>query len=659
MNDAYQQMSLLYELSLSITKSDDPATTAGNFIRKLLSRKNLNYGAIWLLENQEEKYLTFRQLYSMPHFDHESRIRAGVYKEYFGHNRYGTGTYSLFESNERRGYYAYIKLGELGLIELYSRSHPDKLKPEVVYPMADVADQLALSIKSSLRYRRLQEEIAEREKAEQLLKAQEEKYHRIIENIRLGLIEVDNDNIILHANQSFLDLLGWSLPEILGKNAKELFLDDKAQKKMERQTQRRLEGKSGSYEIALTDKNGNEKWVVISGAPNYNKEGQRIGSIGIHLDISHQKRLAEEFAFKEAQLENFFGESLDALITIDKHGNILQWNPQAEKTFGFDREEVIGKALHETIIPHNYRSAHQKGMKNFFDTGEGPVLNNRIEITALDKSGREFPIELTVFHIKHAEEHFFTAFLRDISELKESRENMVKALEKQKELNTLKSQFISMTSHELRTPLTTIRTDVELVNYQLENMPELDRKRLRNNLSRIDTSADRLHQLINNILLIGQMDTHKVPFAPVDTDIEELLKKKILTQHPTIKYQVEGDPYRLDIDHKLFTHIMENLVQNAYKYSADRQEPELTLQFGEAGVKLMVKDHGIGIPERDQKRLFETFYRASNVGNVQGSGLGLAIVKEFVKLHGGFITFSSKESIGTIFTVHFPIKPVK
>ncbi|MEL7005898.1 MAG: ATP-binding protein, partial [Bacteroidota bacterium] len=382
-----------------------------------------------------------------------------------------------------------------------------------------------------------------------------------------------------------------------------------------------------------------------------------IGSIGIHLDITKQKKLVDENAFKDTRIKKLFDISLDALISINDKGEIFEWSPQAEKIFGYSKDEILGKRLSDTIIPHQHRSAHDSGMSNYMKTGEGPVLNKRIEITALRKTGEEFPIELTIFPLSYDGQHFFTAFARDITELKESRVNMEKALARQKELNELRSKFISMMSHELRTPLTTIKTNTEIVGYLLKESGEINRPQLLKNIDRIDGNVERLNLLISNILTIGKLEASKVNYSPQLRDAESLIVQSILPNLPSSRvptFSLNGDKYDLMLDDKLFVHILNNLIENAFKYSPNGIKPELHLEYEQAGLFISVKDYGIGIPEEDQKELFNTFYRASNVDNIQGTGLGLTIVKECVELHNGKISVESDINKGTIFTIFLP-----
>lgn len=660
MSDTIQHISLLYELSVTTLKYFNPSETAKNFITKLLSRKNLQYGAIWRIDKMDEEYIHFELEYAMPSVAKSVKCKLQTYSNAFVGSQFLQTDQALFEEPHPAGdgYYLYFKLQDIGILELFSRHDQEKVSIQSFYNFRDVFYQLSVSLESAHSYQNLQREIQQRKFAERSLRSNEKKYRRIVDNIQLGLLEVDNDDIIQYANKPFCRLVGYSLDEILGKNASNLFLlEEEDQATMRQHNQSRRSGDSSAYEMPFKTKQGEIKWGIISGAPNYDAHGNQIGSIGIHLDVTRQKELVNEYAFQESKLKNLFEVSLDALISIDHTGKITEWNPQAEKIFGYSRNEIMGKSLSNTIIPTAFRKAHNEGMEKFRLHGHGPVLNQRIEITALRKGGEEFPIELTIFPIKYNDEYSFTAFARDITELKESRVMMKKALKEQTDLNDMKSQFVSMTSHELRTPLTSMNNDMELINHFLENSEVLPKERFVKIAKRMDANIERLKDLVSNILLVGQLDSRKVPFSPEATDIVRLVNEKIVENYierdRKLLFELTGTPFEMKVDKKLFTQILDNLVNNAYKYS-QTQSPELKLHFHPDHLLIEVADYGIGIPEKEQPKLFNSFFRASNVGGVQGSGLGLSIVNEFIKLHDGTISFKSKVNEGTTFLIQFP-----
>ena len=661
MDKTVDLLTLLYELSLTNTKHQNPEDTARKFVKKFLARKSLQYGAVWKMEAVTEEKVMYSRIYSMPQQPDLVVADRGDVGNAFANGAMAYTEQSIFRG-ELEGKFIYFKLGDFGLLEFYDDGKTSNFNKGSFQPFIDVVSQFGINLESSYAFHNLEEEVKLRQKAQKSLRSNEEKYRRIIDNIKLGLMEVDNDDLIQYANKPFLELTGYSLNEIIGKSATEVFIDTEDEEAMQlitNQNQQRKEGKSNSYEMKILDKQGNDKWAIISGAPNFNESGELIGSIGIHLDITEEKKLREENEFKNAQLQKLFEKSLDALISIDYLGRVFEWSPQAEEIFGYSFKEIKGKELSETIIPHAHRSGHKKGMKNYLETGEGPVLNNRIEITALKKSGEEFPIELTIFPLKFKDEHYFTAFVRDITEIKKSKESMEQALERQKELNQMKSQFISTTSHELRTPLTTIKTNTELLNYQLTHLTEIDKNKLLKNVERVDNNVERLNQLINNILTIGKLDSQKVPFDPEPKLIADFIKESILPDYHQRGHKIEceekGKKYKSMVDKRLFTHILNNLIENGIKYTTNDKPPKITVNYHDEA-QVHIKDYGIGIPKSDQNKLFNKFFRASNVGNIQGTGLGLSIVNDYVEIHGGSIDVNSEEGVGTTFIIKFPEK---
>ncbi len=652
-------LTLLYELSLSTHKYRDPEVTARKFIKKFLSRKSFEYGAIWRLTSWEKESMSFARVYSMPKLGEEVTVKCATFDQVFVDSDFNVTQGSIIDQVSHEGLFAYFKLEDFGILELHQSKITDKEDWRAsLYPFQDVIQQLGISLSSSFAYQMLQEEIVQREAAELSLVTAEQKYRRIINNIHLGLLEVDNDEVIQYANEPFLELTGYSLHELVGQNASAMFLDDEHKAAMAQRNARREEGKSDAYEFPMRNKHGERRWVIISGAPNYDKNGNIIGSIGIHLDITEQKKLQDENAFKSTQLEKLFEKSLDALITINQRGEVIEWSPQAEVIFDYSQEEIMGQKLSETIIPHAFRGAHETGMGKYMETGEGPVLNQRIEISAIRKNGEEFPIELTVFPLHYQDEHYFTAFVRDISELKASRETMEKALKRQKELNELKSKFISMTSHELRTPLTTIRSNTELATYYLTAGQEINREKFAKFISRIDDNVDRLNQLVSNILTIGKLDTKKFPFNAQQVDMMEFIQQEVLPSFAARGQEVgataAGGKYPVNIDKTLFSHVMVNLIENAIKYTPDGKMPNVHCEYSPGALRIHVQDEGIGIPTSDHEQLFDAFYRAGNVDNVSGSGLGLAIVKEFIQLHNGSIDVESEVGKGSTFIISLP-----
>jgi signal transduction histidine kinase len=249
---------------------------------------------------------------------------------------------------------------------------------------------------------------------------------------------------------------------------------------------------------------------------------------------------------------------------------------------------------------------------------------------------------------------------------------MREALAKEKAMHDLKSQFVSIVSHEFRNPLNAIINSTELLAIGDSQLSESQKNKY---IHHIQKSVKHMNQLLSDVLLIGKGELGKAQFNPAPLDVEkfchELIEEIQFTldthqivftsqgsylREETINSSLIELPTKLpNLDAKLLRYIISNLLTNALKYSPKDAMVKFDLFCLQEEVILRIKDEGIGIPYADQDELFASFHRACNVGNIPGNGLGLVIVKQYVELHGGEITFASKEGVGTTFIVSIPI----
>ncbi|QUY41487.1 ATP-binding sensor histidine kinase [Acaryochloris marina] len=228
----------------------------------------------------------------------------------------------------------------------------------------------------------------------------------------------------------------------------------------------------------------------------------------------------------------------------------------------------------------------------------------------------------------------------------------------EREINELKSRFISMTSHEFRTPLTAILGTTELIKHYGQGW---ETEKQHSYLDRIQRNVKHMTGLLDDVLVLSKADVGKTEFNPVSIDLTVFCSSLVeefqlnTKRGQNIEYVLEGKQTTCFSDEKILRQILSNLLSNAIKYSPESSIVCFTVTFSNDEVIFLIKDQGIGIPESDQPHLFESFQRATNVGQIQGTGLGLAIVKKSVELHQGTITFESIASQGTTFIVKLPI----
>jgi signal transduction histidine kinase len=243
-----------------------------------------------------------------------------------------------------------------------------------------------------------------------------------------------------------------------------------------------------------------------------------------------------------------------------------------------------------------------------------------------------------------------------LRELGRSRENLAKALEKEKDLNELKSRFVSMASHEFRTPLTTILSSVSLVSKYAE---QGDLEKQVKHIGRIKSSITHLTDILNDVLSLSKLEEGKTHVSPEPFSLKDAVHevvqelKGLLKEGQDITYTHSGQE-EINSDKKILRHILFNLISNAIKFSPDGKAIEVSTESGNNVFTIQIRDHGIGISEEDKKHLFERFFRGTNATNIQGTGLGLNIVAKYTELLNGSIDCHSKLEEGTSFIVRLP-----
>lgn len=246
-----------------------------------------------------------------------------------------------------------------------------------------------------------------------------------------------------------------------------------------------------------------------------------------------------------------------------------------------------------------------------------------------------------------------------LKRLQESERRTLMALEKERELSQLKSNFVSMVSHEFRTPMTTIRLCAEKLK---NDNPQLTQERRNQYFELMQGSISDMLQLLDEVLLLARTEAGGLKYEPAAFNLEEFCREltetlQLSTSNQKLIFTCRSESTLVVMDAVLLRHIFTNLLSNAIKYSREDSSIRFDLNCQDGTATFQIQDQGIGIPLHDQQRLFETFHRASNVGQIQGTGLGLSIVKGCVDLHKGQIQIESEVGIGTTVTIMLPLKP--
>ncbi|MBX7148482.1 PAS domain S-box protein [bacterium] len=348
----------------------------------------------------------------------------------------------------------------------------------------------------------------------------------------------------------------------------------------------------------------------------------------------------------------------DAFIAIDPNGLVREWNRQAEKIFGWKKEEALGHKLSSIVIPPEFRKQLESDIKALFSDGKDPILKRQIEVTAIHRSGYLFPAEMSISVLRYGNTYSFNAFVRDITERKKAAEEIKERAEKLARSNAELEQFAYVASHDLQEPLRMVASYTQLIKKRYAE--KLDKEAI----EFIDFAIDgvtRMQQLIKDLLeysRVGRKDIQLQNVSLKDTvDIAvQNLKLAIQDAKATIKIDeelpvVEGDSVQL-------VQLFQNLIANAVKF-AKKGEPcvvEIGSEKGPNTVAVYVKDNGIGIDSQYYEKIFTIFQRLHTRAEYSGTGIGLAVCKKIMERHHGKITVESEPQKGSTFYLFFPMK---
>lgn len=398
-----------------------------------------------------------------------------------------------------------------------------------------------------------------------------------------------------------------------------------------------------------------------------------------------------------------FEAASEGIIVVDASQKIVSSNIAADEMFGYDKGELVGQSLN-ILIPRKYKANHPSHFKDFMSHSEKRQMGHGRDLYGVKKNGEEFPVEAGLNPFEINGERYVMSLIIDISVRKEAQrqikelnteleskikvrtreleesvqqlqsvnknlereikrrkeaENRIKtALQKEKELNELKTKFLSLVSHEFKTPLSGILTSVVLLGkYKLEEHQDKREK----HLATIKNKVHYLDNILNDFLSIERLESGKVNYKFSTFSLSKLVNEVVYNANVTLKtgqeiqYPQNIENITLHQDEKILELVLSNLLSNAIKYSPENTLIKFQARTNGNKIEFKVKDQGMGIPEKDQKHIFERYFRAENALLNQGTGIGLNISKVHLENLGGTISFNSRENEGTEFIVELPI----
>ena len=412
-----------------------------------------------------------------------------------------------------------------------------------------------------------------------------------------------------------------------------------------------IHGELGEYafEYRLLHKDGQYRWIYASGKLKLDEEGKPWTLTGFHTDVTASRH--------QSHMYKLLSENSGDIISLHETAKtgLLYVSSSVTQVLGYSMDEVNGMELSTTIFPNDLAGLLDAMKVEKLQEGEEGLHTFRIQ----HKNGHYVWIEAKFRYWKEfgGVENILQVVSRDITSRVEEEKARAETLLRDMELKALKSGFISMASHQFKTPLTVIYSNMELLEIYARNPQAIGDGKMDRIFKRVKDEVDRMTELMDNILIFGRYEAGQTKRFQKDLMIHELIEKIDEAHFSNEKdgrrtvFEVIGEPYLLLGDEIMLGHVFSNLLSNAFKYSKDAPAPKTVVRYSVEAIEIDVIDYGIGVPEQDQKHLFDSFYRASNVSTIVGSGLGLPIVKEFVEKHNGVVRIQSKENQGTTVTI--------
>lgn len=498
-------------------------------------------------------------------------------------------------------------------------------------------------------------------------------YAVLFESIQEGLILVDDKGVIVQNNSTSEKMFGYEDKGLIGERI-ELLVPSNLRKDHVQQREtyhkkpvkrsmgsamklngQRKDGSVFPVEVSLNpfkDDNDDQFVVALVSDVTIRRESQeKLEQMTLSLEQKVKERTAElresEQLYKSIA-RNFPG---GVISIFDRSFCYLFAEGQGLYELGIETEDLIGINYLERLTPATKGKVKDELEKVF----SGEFRNFEVEV---DK--RAYSLSAVPLTNEKGEIDKILVVEKNITAQRDMANKLEQNLIKERDLNEMKSRFVSMASHEFRTPLTTINSSASLIlkYHEKETYEKLDK-----HVSRIKNAVRNLTSILNDFLSLEKLESGNVSTSFQEHNLTKLIDEILDEMSGNLKHGQKlvnhfKSEFLFDTDAQLFRNIIINLVSNAIKYSNQNDVIEIDIENHKNHILICVKDHGIGIPEKDQERMFSRFFRAGNVTNIEGTGLGLNIVERYLALLEGSLSFKSKEGEGTTFFIKLPKKQI-
>jgi len=495
----------------------------------------------------------------------------------------------------------------------------------------------------------LQEEISERKKVEENIRELKELNEGIIQSMTEGIIVENADEIVTFINPATERLLGYSSKELLGCHWKTFIPADQCPIIKEANDIRR-QGKASRYEVELQRKNGSRIPVLVSGSPTF-ENGSFSGAVAVFTDVTELKQVKEEIEKRQQYLESVLHDAPDAIVTVDASHRITEWNPGAERVFGYKRSEVIGKNIDDIVTRHDVLEG-AKVLTQKTLSGE-KVLPHEVVRYRKDRT----PVNVIVAGspIKIGNDlHGVVAVYTDISERKKAEKKIEEALKELERSNAELEEFAYVVSHDLKAPLRAIN---QLAGWILEDNGHALGDEGKDHIGLMITRAKRMDNLIDGILQYSRVGRIRGKKEKIDLNkaVKEIIEN--IAPPDTIRVSIGKKLPVILAERVRIQQVFQNLIGNAVKYM-DKPNGEIEVSCVDDGDfwRFSVSDNGPGIEEKYYEKIFQIFQTLESRDKRESTGVGLSVVKKIVELYSGRVWVESEVGKGSTFFFTLPKK---
>lgn len=486
-----------------------------------------------------------------------------------------------------------------------------------------------------------------------------------------GLIVANKQGEILVVNPRIREMFGYSEEELLGQKVEILIPNEYREKHVGHREGYNKKPAKRTMGIGMDLKGSRKDGSVFPlevSLNHFQVEGQMM-VMALISDVTERKKADQKILQLNAELEERVKERTQALEesqllyrTISRNfpnGMISVFDRDLNYVFAEGLEMYKMGITSEELKGTNYLSRLPDGIRDAIQEKLNKVFEGENTSFEIEVKGRTYMLNAVGLDSQDGKINQILVVEQNITKLKDAEENIRVALSKEKYLNELKSRFVSMASHEFRTPLTSVLSSTSLLAKYIGK--DGNEEKQQKHISRIKSSVHHLTNILNDFLSLDKLEDGKVDLHPTTFDIEHFAREvseemeEMAKSGQEVNYSHNGDK-EVFLDKQMLKHIFNNLLSNAVKYSPEGKPVTLETEVNDECLTITVTDKGIGIPKEEQVQMFERFFRAKNVSNIEGTGLGLNIVKKYVDMSNGDISFTSESGVGTSFVVKLPLQ---